>query len=143
MARYLATIHSSLSADEAFAYLADFSHSSAWDPGVLEARRLDEGALARGSRFALVASFAGRRVPLEYAITDLEAPRSVIFTAENSLFRSLDTITFTPEATGSVVTYDARLIPKGAFRVFGPLLSLTFKGVGDRAREGLRRVLNP
>lgn len=143
MARYRTTIDASLSPEEAFAYLADFSHSAQWDPGVLEARRLDEGPLGRGSRFALVASFAGRRVPLEYAISGFDAPRTVVFHAENALFRSVDTITFLPFAEGTRVTYDARLEPKGAFRLLGWALALTFKGVGDRAREGLRRALNP
>jgi hypothetical protein len=143
MARYRTTIHSRLSPEEAFSYLADFSHSATWDPGVVEARRLEEGAVHEGSRFALVASFAGRRVSLEYAVTTFDPPRRVVFTAENGLFRSLDTISFAADTDGTQVTYSALLQPRGAFRLLDWALALTFKGVGDRARDGLRRALNP
>lgn len=143
MARYRTTIHSRLSPEEAFAYLADFSHSATWDPGVIEARRLEEGPVREGSRFALVASFAGRRVPLEYAVASFDPPRRVVFAAESGLFRSLDTISFVADGDGTQVTYDALLEPKGALRLLGWALALTFKGVGDRARDGLRRALNP
>jgi hypothetical protein len=142
MARFRTSIDTTRGPDAAFAYLADFAHAEQWDPGVIEARRVDEGALGTGSRFALVASFAGRRVPLEYVITEADAPRRVVLRAENRLFRSVDTITIAPREGGARVTYDARLTPKGALWLLAGPLAVTFRRVGERARGGLTRSLN-
>jgi hypothetical protein len=106
------------------------------------ARHVGDGPIGEGSRFKLEVVFARRRVALEYSITTFDEPRRVVLSAHNSLFRSVDTITVTPESGGSSVEYDARLQATGWFRLFDPLLSLTFRRVGDHARDGLQRVLN-
>jgi hypothetical protein len=142
MARYRTTVHSRYDVDQAFAYLADFSRCVEWDPGVVEARRLTEEPIGLGTRFGLVASFLGRRVPLDYEVTAYEPDRRVTLTAENGLIQSVDEITFTATADGSDVTYDAQLRGRGAFRVVDPLLGLAFGRIGDRARDGLIRELN-
>ncbi len=141
MARFQTTVDTPRSAESSFAYLADFSHAVQWDPGVVASRRVDEGPLGRGSRFALVASFAGRRVPLEYVITEVDAPRRVVLHAENRLFRSVDTIVVESRENGSRVTYDARLTPKGVLWLLAWPLTVTFRRVGERARRGLARSL--
>lgn len=141
MARYRTTIESSWSVSEAFAYLADFSSSQEWDPGVVAASRLDDGEVGTGSRFRVVSRFAGRDVPLEYEIVGFEHDRQVVLRAENGQVRSTDTITFAPRTDGSTVTYDADLRPKGVFVILDPVLSLLFRRIGDQARDGLRRVL--
>ena len=97
-----------------------------------------------GSRFALRAGFLGRTVALEYEIIEFEPGRRVVLRAETPFVRSIDTITFEPGAAGSgatVVTYDARLEPKGPARLAGPLLALAFHRIGDRAAGGLRERL--
>ena len=48
MAHYAATVTSPGSAREVFEYLADFSSTAEWDPGVSEARRLTARPAARG-----------------------------------------------------------------------------------------------
>ena len=143
MARYCTTIQSKMGADAAFSYMADFANAREWDPSVRSARRLDAGPVAAGSRFELVVSFARRTVQLEYSITTFDAPNVVVLSAHNSLFRSIDTVTVTAGAGGSSVEYDATLVGKGWFRLFDPLLALTFRRVGGHARDGLQRVLNP
>ena len=141
MARYRTTVDSALPPETAFATLADFSSAEHWDPGVREARRLDDGPIAVGSRFHVVSRFAGRDIPLEYVIVELDAPSTVVLRAESSTVVSLDTITFEASATGSAVTYDADLRLKGVLRLFDPLLALAFRRIGDNARDGLRAVL--
>ena len=143
MARYRTTIDSALPPETAFAELADFSSAERWDPGVREARRLDAGALGVGSRFHVVARFAGRDVPLEYEIIEFDPPNTVVLRAESSAVVSLDTITFEASATGTAVTYDADLRLKGLLRILDPVLVVAFRRIGDRARDGLRRALQP
>jgi hypothetical protein len=143
MARYRTTIDSTLPPATAFEELADFSSAERWDPGVREARRLDTGALAVGSRFHVVARFAGRDIPLEYEIIELDPPNTVVLRAESSAVVSLDTITFEANATGTAVTYDADLRLKGLLRILDPVLAVAFRRIGDRARDGLREALQP
>ncbi len=74
-------------------------------------------------------------------ITEIDAPRRVVLHAENRLFRSVDTIVVTPRDSGSRVTYDARLTPKGVLWLLAWPLAVTFRRVGERARRGLARSL--
>jgi hypothetical protein len=141
VARYRTSITSTLPADDAFALLADFSSAERWDPGVREAHRLDDGPLRVGSTFRVVSRFAGRDIPLDYEIIRFDAPEVVVLRAESSTIVSLDTITFESTPGGSTVTYDADLRLKGALRFLDPALAVAFGRIGDRARDGLRRVL--
>ena len=143
MARYQTSIESSLPPAEAFAYMADFSNSSAWDPSVVEASRSDGAALGPGSRFDLVVKFGGRTIALVYEIVAYDEPRSFVIEAQNPSFRSRDSITVAARGEGSTVHYDALLAFKGLARVLGPVMALLFTRTGDRAAAGMRGALNP
>ena len=142
MAHYLATVDSPNPQADLFAYLSDFSTTQEWDPGVAEARRLDEGPIAVGSRFNVVAEFMGRKTPLVYAVVAYDAPHSITLRGDNATVISLDTIAFEPTAAGGTrVSYDADLTLKGPLGIGDPLLKLVFNRIGDRAVAGLRKVL--
>jgi uncharacterized protein YndB with AHSA1/START domain len=138
MARYVDVIDLPLSPEDAFDLLADFARTQEWDPGVVEAERLDAGPPRRGSRFRVVASFLGRRVPLEYEIRELERPRRLVLRASDGALTSLDEIHFSPRAGGTRVSYEARLTFAGPARLADPLLQLGFAFVGRAAARGLR-----
>lgn len=143
MAQYRTTIESNLAPSAAFTYMATFSNALEWDPGVVEAERLDgTGELRQGSSFRIVSVFAGRRVPLRYDITRLEPGRLVVLEAWNNTFGSVDTIIVEPAGSGCQVTYEARLVPKGALRLVDPLLQLLFGRVGRAAQASLQTHLN-
>ena len=142
MARYVATLESPRTQEDVFAYLSDFSTTQEWDPGVAEAQRLDEGPIAVGSRFNVVAEFMGRKTPLVYAVVAYDAPHSITLRGDNATVISLDTIAFEPTAAGGTrVSYDADLTLKGPLGIGDPLLKLVFNRIGDRAVAGLREVL--
>jgi hypothetical protein len=138
MARFLDAIDLPVPPVAAFDYLARFDHTAEWDPGVVEATRLDPGPLGAGSRFAVIASFLGRRVPLEYEITAFEPPHRLVLRGEGGSVVSVDTITFAPIPGGTRVCYDALLELRGLARIFDPLLQLLFQRAGRRAARGLR-----
>jgi carbon monoxide dehydrogenase subunit G len=140
MARYLDVIDLPLPIEAAFDYLADFARSAEWDPGVVEAERLTPGAPRRGSRFRVVASFLGRRIPMEYEIAELERPSRLVLVGGDAALRSVDEISFAPRAGGTRVTYEARLELGGWRRLADPLLHLAFQRVGRAAARGLHEA---
>jgi dehydrogenase/reductase SDR family member 12 len=152
MAQYHATIVAPVPIDQAFDYLARFSTTAEWDPGVHEAEMVTPEPVGPGSAFRVVTSFAGRRLPLRYEITEFDRPYRVTVRAENGSTVSEDTITFTPsdrragdpvdpDGARTEVRYDADLHLKGAFRILEPVMALMFDRIGDRAAGGLRAAL--
>ena len=141
MARYRASVDTQREGEDVFAYLSDFSSAAEWDPGVVEAQRLDAGPIGVGAEFRLVAKFLGRTTPLTYRIVEYNPPHAVTFLGENATVISRDRITFEPTGVGTRITYDADLRLKGPLRIADGLLALAFSRVGDRALAGLRRTL--
>jgi carbon monoxide dehydrogenase subunit G len=143
MARYRATLDTDRSPQDVFAYLSDFSTAAEWDPGVVQAERVNKDALGEGAEFRLVAEFLGRRTPLTYRIVEHDPPHAVTFLGENATVTSRDRITFEAIPGGTRITYEADLRLKGLLRIADPLLKLAFNRVGDRALAGLERTLAP
>ncbi len=143
MAHYRTSFVTTTPIDAAFAYLSRFSSAVEWDPGVVESNDLTPEPIGRGSKFEIISSFLGRRVPLTYEIIDYNEPALVRLRAENASVRSTDTITFEADTPGTTkVTYDAELAALGAARLLSPLLTLAFGKIGDRAAEGLRTAVD-
>lgn len=121
--------------------MASFQNVAEWDPGVVAAERVGSGVLGVGSRFRVVVSSAGRKLPLEYRITQFEPSHLVRLVAETATLRSDDLITVEPRPDGATVTYDANLELLGRLRMFNRALAPLFNRIGDRAAAGLRRQL--
>lgn len=138
MARYVDAIDLTLSVEEAFDYLADFSRTAEWDPSVVEARRLTPGKVRLGSSFLVSVSFLGRRIPLEYRITEFERPSRLVLSGGDPSLRSIDEITFVARPGGTRVTYEARLELTGIRRLADPILNVLFQRIGRLAVRGLR-----
>lgn len=141
MARYVDAMDLALPVEEAFDFLADFGRAAEWDPGVCAARRLTRGGIRLGSRFQVTVSFLGRRIPLEYRITEFERPSRLVLSGGDSSLRSIDEISFAPRHGGTRVTYDARLERVGIRRLADPAPDLLFQRIGRLAVRGLRERL--
>jgi hypothetical protein len=141
MPRYVTVINSTWKVEDAFAFMSDFSNAMRWDPGVLAARRLDTGEVREGSSFDLTVAFAGRKMTLRYTVQSMKAPQQIVFVASTSLLESVDTLTFTPRGETCRMAYDAKFRLKGLASVANPLLAVSFRRIGDRARDSLRTVL--
>jgi carbon monoxide dehydrogenase subunit G len=141
MAHYNASVDTLRPPDEIFAYLSDFSSTQEWDPGVIEAQRLGDAPIRKGTAFRLLTSFLGRKIPLTYCIVEYDPPNVVTFRGESTTVVSLDRITFEPSERGTRITYDADLALKGPYKLADPLLQVAFKRVGARALSGLRKTV--
>lgn len=127
---------------DAFAYVADFSNSAEWDPGIPEAKRITDGPVRQGSEFEVVALFRGKRQRFHYVVTAFEAENRVVLTGEGEKARSVDEITFEPAGAGTRIVYVADIRLRGIARVAGPLLAPTMNRMADDALAGLKSVLD-
>ncbi len=142
MAYYRALIDVRRPIDEVFAYLADFSNTEKWDPGVVSAKKRGDGPVTMGTQFQVVSKFLGRALLLDYQIVQYDPPSRVVLESENDNLRSVDTITFEKITRGTRLTYDANLTLKGIRYVGDFALHLAFQWIGRRALDGLRAALN-
>jgi hypothetical protein len=141
MARYVDTVSSPWSPEQAFAYMADARNFAEWDPGVRTSVLVRGVAPGPDAAFDVVVDAGRRAMTLTYEITSWEPPRRLVLRAETRWLRSVDEVTIEPTAGGTAVTYDAQLSLKSGLGIFDPLLRRSFRTIGDRAAAGLRRVL--
>lgn len=139
MAHYSTTVTTLWTPEEAFAYMADLRNFEEWDPGVSSAD------LVEGSGPGLHAAYDVKVGPttLRYETLEFEPSSRVVVEARSSLLRSYDVIEVSPAhgGSGAIVRYDATLEMNGILRIADPLLRLAFDRIGDRAADGMRRVL--
>ena len=126
-----------------FEYLADFSSTAEWDPGVSEAWRLTAEPLRVGARFHVVADFLGRRVPLEYRTVEIDPPRRVVLRAETPTVVSEDTITVRALPGSGARGHLRRQAPTSGERCASPIRSSasSFGGSATGLKAGLAATL--
>lgn len=136
-------IETACSPERAFDFVADFSTTEEWDPGIPRARRLDEDPIGLGSRFELLSRFGSTEQTIVYEITAYERPSSVTFVGDGKNFHGVDVISFAPrEDGGSRVTYVADLGLKGPASIALPFLRGRLDEMSDRAVAGLKEALD-
>lgn len=127
---------------DCFRYLADFSTSEQWDPGVYRAVKLTPGAPAAGSEFDLILNSAGRRVPMRYRLLKLEPPYRIELRGEGEGFSAHDIIRLRPLGHDRTeVDYQAELRFDGAIRHLESVLNPLMVRMGRKAVSGLQRAL--
>ncbi|HEY2354046.1 MAG TPA: SRPBCC family protein [Gaiellaceae bacterium] len=128
--------------EETFAYLADFSTTAEWDPGIAEARRLTPEPTAVGSRFELIAVFRGNRQRFEYVVTELDDGKRIVLRGDGEKSVSTDVITVEPAPHGTRIGYMADIRLKGSLRVVEPFFRPALKRMCDDGVAGLAARLS-
>jgi carbon monoxide dehydrogenase subunit G len=142
MVRLHGTITTAQPIDDAFAFVADFGNLARWDPGISASERIDDGPLRVGSRFRVVSEFGRSAIPMEYTITEMEAPKRVVLEGAGSSIAAVDVITFEPTLDGGTnITYQADLSLQGPMRFLEFLFRPAFYRLGKRAMEGMEHAL--
>ncbi|HSG80593.1 MAG TPA: SRPBCC family protein [Acidimicrobiia bacterium] len=127
--------------NEVFAYVADFSTTAEWDPGIRTAvRTAGDGGV--GTTYDLEATFMGRTVPVIYEVLESVENERFVIKGENDSFIGLDTITFHDRDGATEIVYVAEFTMKGVLRFAELLLRPVFNALGKKAVGGLDNVLN-
>ncbi len=141
MARISEPLNVPTSIEAAFDHVADFTTSAAWDPGITEARRLDDGPIGMGSRFEVQLKLGPTTVPLVYEITAYERPNRVVLTTKGLVHRGEDDVRFQPTDDGTEVTWNALFALRGPGLLLDPALGVGFRKTAAKAVQGLERSL--
>ena len=123
--------------DEVFAYVADFTTTAEYDPGVSSATRLDDAPLAVGAEFSVNAVFMGRTLPMRYRITHFEPPHRVDLRGEAATSTAEDNIVFVSKRGGTEITWTLDLELTGVSRLGQPFMGPLFRRLGRKALDGL------
>ena len=142
MTRLTEHVTTALGRDVAFRHVSDFSRQAEWDPNTVSSRRIDQGELGVGARFALDVKMGRGAVPMEYRITEFEPPSKVVLVGEGSGVWSRDVITFTEVPEGTRVDYVADIELSGLLGLVQPLLGRTLAAVGRGAAAGMKSELD-
>ena len=124
----------------AFAYLADFTSTTQWDPGTVSTVRI-QGDGGVGTSYQNTSRFLGRETSLIYVVEDRVPEERIRLRGENKSVVSVDTMTFARTDGGTEVTYTAEFTFKGLSRLLAPLLRPAFTRLGNDAEVGLRSAL--
>lgn len=142
MTKLMESVETELSREEAFAYIAQWDRQAEWDPNTVSSRRIGEGPPAVGARYALEVKMGRKAVPMEYRITELEAPSRIVLIGEGSGVWTEDIITFTEIGGGTRVDYQAEIRLSGLLGLVQPLLGRGFDAIGKGVVEGMKRELH-
>lgn len=142
MPRYVVTVPSSKSAQDAFSYMSDMRLYPEWDKGIKKVELVKGDGPGKGATFDItVPGFLGRDSVLRYETVEFDSTTNVLLVGRNALLTSVDRVTVEPTATGCNVTYDAKLTFNGLLSPMNVFLAAVFNKVGDRAARGLRKQL--
>lgn len=133
MAQYVTTIRTSMSAEDAFAYMADLRNFAEWDPGVKSSTQVEGDGPGLGAAYDVEASGA----ELTYKVVEFESPTRVVAEAKTTFFSSYDVISVDERSDGCDVTYDATLDLNGPLALGDVALGVMFKRIGDKAADGM------
>jgi polyketide cyclase/dehydrase/lipid transport protein len=124
-----------------FAYLADFTTTTEWDPGTVRTvRQGGDGGV--GTTYLNTSTFLGRTTQLTYVVDELVDQQRIRLRGENKTVVSVDTMTFRPLAAGTEVAYGVEFTFKGVARLAGPLLRPALERLGNAAQAGMRDALS-
>ena len=139
MPRYVATVASPRSPEDAFDFLADLRNFPAWDPGVKRAVQVrGDGP---GPEAAYDLTIASNGSVMRYEVRAFGRPDRIVVESRTGLLHSIDEIRVQRDGEGSVVTYDATLSLSGWLSPLSFTVGPVFRRIGDAAAEGLRRAL--
>jgi NAD(P)-dependent dehydrogenase (short-subunit alcohol dehydrogenase family) len=130
------------SVSDCFHYLADFSTSEQWDPGVRRAEKQTPGAPREGSRFALVLDVLGRAVAAEYELRETRPGRHLVLTGSGAGFSVVDRIDFSESGPRRTrIRYRVDMTLEAPPAVLRPVVAAWGTRLADRAMRGLIRAL--
>jgi uncharacterized membrane protein len=113
--------------EEVFAWVTDLTHSPVWQANLSEVRKLTDGPLGVGTRYALVREFMGRRMEATNEFVAYEPNRMISFRLTSGPMPGRGTYEFEATLDGTEVTSRVELEPTGLSRLASPLIAASLR----------------
>jgi len=125
--------------ERVFDTAADSRQEPSFNPAMIEVKLLTPEPIGLGSRFRARMGKAGTDMQVEP--TAFDRPHRLASITTSSMMETSGTLTFTPEADVTVMTWDWQVRPKGWFRLLGPLVGPMGRRMERGIWTGLKRKL--
>ena len=127
---------------EAFAFLADFTNATEWDPGT-RSSTLTSGDGGLGTTYRNVSEFMGREVELTYETLTYEVPTRVRFRGRNGRTTATDSMSFRSLSDGATeIHYRADFEFPFLIRLVAPfVVGRKLPTLADETIEQIKRSL--
>ena len=113
--------------EEVFLWVTDLTHSAEWQAGLLEARKVTEGPLGVGTRYAFVREFMGRRMEAANEFVAYEPNTMASFRFASGTMSGQGTYLFEATPDGTKVTSRVEMEPRGLSRLAAPLIAASLR----------------
>jgi uncharacterized membrane protein len=113
--------------EEVFAYVSDLTHSPDWQAQLVEARKLTDGPVGVGTRYAFVRQFMGRKIEAANEFVAHEPNRKVQFRFASGPMPGQGTYLFEATPDGTKLTSTVELEPGGLSRLAAPLIASSLR----------------
>ena len=127
--------------EECFDYITDFSLLQDWDHTVVASEKISYGKIGVGSQFNVWLSMGGRKILMDYKITEFEYPGRAILIGKADNFTAVDTVTVKESDSGCVITWEAKITFKGLSARLVPIFKKQVENSGRKTIEGLKMAL--
>jgi hypothetical protein len=124
-----------------FDYVADQTNEPLYNPSMVRSEKVTPGPIGTGTRFRSAVRSGGRSAEMLLEYTGHDRPRRLTSTTTMAQARIDNTLTFEPVGAGTRMRWSAQVLPKGRYRLLGPLI--TWLGVRQEERiwSSLKRLL--
>lgn len=119
-------------------YFTDVSNDPEWNPSAIKVRRTSDGPLGIGSTFHVVRKRSG---PMDLEYTEYSRPLRWSLRGVGRGMSFTYTADLKPSGTGTELTSEMNLDPKGVFVVASPLIRMVTKKQLEQVHTALKHKL--
>jgi hypothetical protein len=122
-----------------FDTVADSRHEPAYNPAMKDVEKLTPGPVGLGTRFRAHMGRGGS--PMLVELTGYDRPHRLASVTTGALMQTSGALTFREDGTGTVMSWDWEVRPKGWLRALGPAVGPLGSRMERRVWGGLKRHL--
>jgi len=129
------------SPEHVFDYITDFSRIDEWDHTITSAKKISDGPIAQGTRFALLYAMGLRKIPIEYEISKFQPSKHAVLLGTSRNFTATDTVRIEALKGGCEVEWSASIEFTGAAAKIIPLIEKKVIKAGIQTIKDLATAL--
>lgn len=125
--------------ERVFDTVADSRNEPSFNPAMTEVELLTPEPIGLGTRFR--ARMGDRGMVMLVELTEFDRPHRLGSLTTSSMMATSGSLTFTPDAGGTLMVWDWQVHPTGWFRALGPLVGPLGRRMERKIWTGLKRQL--